>query len=268
MQRIAKTPFLANLYVCDQRYIVKEITIIGRRLSPLEAQRKALAKMESFRKRHGRYTSLHQLRGLYDEGKAYSSPITSIDARRTSAHERFHTKVAAAGLDKKTTYPPLEESAAYAYETMVGPDYDALGKADRERYARLARNSVRFLFALDRRGHEEMLVESMAGVCGNAMRVIAGDDIAIAIESAPDCMFYLECVAVLKRWGLHEGEKILLDAVGVSDEKGANAGRRYLLERLTPKTRERINASYGINLDGFRFRSLRLPNAEDDTWEW
>ncbi len=176
--------------------------------------------------------------------------------------------VGAAKLDKKSGYPPLEESAAYAYETVATPHGRGMPVAERMRYCRLARDSVRFLFALDREGNEEMLVHSMAGLCQNTYEALAGDLIAVAIPAAFDFAFYLECVAVLRRWGLQEGERILLEAVGVSDVEGADAGRRFLLGRLTAKTRDRISASYGVDLDGFRFRSLYSPHVEYDTWEW
>jgi hypothetical protein len=269
MQRIVKIPFLASLYVCDRRRILRNISIISRNLSREEATQKALVKMESFRKTAGHYTALHKLHGLYDGdvGNTCCSPGTATHLRRVSSHEEFHRKVDVTGLDKKSRYPPLEESAAYAYETMAELRGKAMARAIR-RYGTLARHSLRFLFALDRGGHEEVLVESVAQLCKERPKALAGDDIAIAINSAVDCMFYLECMAVLQRWGLGKGEKILLEAVGVSDEKGADAGRRFLMERLTRKTRDKINASYGINLDGFRFRSLYSPNVKDDTWEW
>ncbi|MCX6773608.1 MAG: hypothetical protein NTY68_01255 [Candidatus Micrarchaeota archaeon] len=267
MQRIAKLSFLASIYVCDRRSIIRDINIINRKLSLEEAKQKAIAKTESFGKASGQYASLYQLRGLYYDGNAYLSCSSAMEEKSTSAHEEFHMKVKEMDLDKKSSYPPLEESAAYAYETMA--ELGSRGVSESLcRYSRQARHSVRFLFALDRKGHEEMLMDSINRIFAYAWEVMAGDNVAIAISSAGDCMFYLECMAVLKRWGMKDGEKILLEAVGASDENGANAGRKFLLKSLPSRTREKLNSSYGIDLKGFRFRSLYSQKIEYKTWKW
>jgi hypothetical protein len=267
MQKIAKVNFLASIYVCGRRSIIKDISIISRNLSLQEAKQKAIAKTESLGKIQGRYASLYQLRGLYYDGNAYLSCSSAREEKSTSAHEEFHMKVKEMGLDSKSKYPPLEESAAYAYETMA--ELGSRGVSESlSRYSRQARHSVRFLFALDNRGHEEMLLNSINRIFACAWEVIAGDNVAIAISSAGDCMFYIECMEVLKRWGLRDGEKMLLESVGISDEKGANAGRKALLNALPSRTRDKINSSYGIDLRGFRFRSLYSPTTEYKTWEW
>ncbi len=267
MQRTANVSFLANIYVCDRRSIIKDISIISRKLSIEEAKRKAIAKTESLGKAAGRYSSLYQLRGLYYKGKAYLSCSSANEKKNTSTHEEFHMKVKDMGLEKRSLYPPLEESAAYAYETMA--EARGEGRTDSmRRYSKQALHSVRFLFALDNGGHEEMLLNSMNRISAFACEAMAGDHAAIALSSAGDCMFYLECMAVLKRWGLRDGEKILLESIGISDEKGANAGRGFLLKALPSRTKDRLNSSYGVDLRGFRFRSLYSPATEYKTWEW
>jgi hypothetical protein len=270
MPRTVRVPFLANLYLYNpkRRFIEAEICIIGRKQERQETERKALLKMKSLGKKRGCYTALHRLEGLYTEGHVYCPCATSTDMKRTSRHEEFHVAVAAEGLSKKSMYPPLEESAAYAYETVATEYGGAEHTADWMRYCRLAHNSVRFRFALDGRGQDRLLEHSMTRLCENVREVIAGDRIAIASSSAVDFSFYLECFAVLKHCGVQDGKRILLDAVGVSDEKGADAGRKFLLEHLAVQTRQRIDASYGINLRGFSFRPLHSPKIEYDTWEW
>lgn len=270
MQRMQKAPFLATIYVCDRRSILWDIAIIARKLDAEKAEQKAIGKMETLCRKKGRYVGLHRLRGMYGDGNGYYSAHAADVARSTARHEAFHRKVTAAGLDEKSDFPALEESAAYAYETMAGR-LGSAKEADADehlRYIRLARHSVRFLFALDQAGQEDMLMDSIGQLSRRTRGIIAGDPPAIAMNAANDCMYYLECVAVLRRWGLREGEKILLEAVGISDREGADAGRRFLMGRLTAKTQERINASYGVDLDGFRFRSLYSPFIYKDTWEW
>ena len=268
MQKTVKVPFLANIYVCDRRSIIKEISIISRKLSLQEAKQKAIKKTSAFGKAPGYYSSLHELGGLWCcNGITYLSCSSAKEAESTSAHEEFHIKVSDTVLKSRLRYPPLEESAAYAYETMA--ELRLKGTADLIRkYSKQARCSVRFLFALDRKGHEDMLVRSISHISAFAQEVISGDHLVIAMSSAGEFMFYLECMAVLKRCGLRDGEKILLESIGICDEKGANAGRGFLLKALPSRTKERLNSCYGVDLRGFRFRSLYSPKVEDVTWKW
>jgi len=264
MHKMRFVPAIYNIYVCDRRHLLRDITIIAGKMDAREAGEKARRKMEELQRENRRHAVLQTLRGLSYGGKEYCTEESRGAKRSTSFHERFHARVTAAGVSKDHENSEIEDSAAYAYETfMGGADTGTI------RYYRwFARQSVRFLFALDTRGQEGLLFDTMFRLAGNCNEMIAGDMFAAAMTAAQDCMFYQECLAVLRRWGPRDGERILFDAIALNKDKGPHAARQLLLDTLCERMKERIGRSYGVDLHGFRFRSLNSQKIEDETVEW
>jgi len=263
MHRMQFVPAIYNIYVCDRRHILKDITIIVRKLDTHAAMEKAIGKVEKLQA-DGKSASLLVLRGLSHAENEYYTKHSRGMKRGTSFHERFHARVTEAGVTKDHGDSELEESAAYAYETVMdGADTRVIRS-----YGWFARQSVRFLFALDTPGQEELLVDSMSRLTEKSVEIIAGDPFAAAMSSAVDCAFYLECLAVLRRWGHRDGERILVDAIAVNRDDGPDCARRFLIGHIRESEQERIERSYGVDLNGFRFRSIISPKLVGRILEW
>lgn len=260
---MAKWGFMAEIDVCTKRKIVRNIVIDGRRISPAQARRKALAEFNSM-KADGRYVVLQQVGAVTGkDGTAYADRRIS---RVTKCHERFH-RIAD---NNNTASMPLEESAAYAFQSTVALHNrrEEINTAKEIRkYKQLARHSVRFLFAVTLAEPNGLLESSMAAVKRHSS-AIAGDSRAIAFNYAKDYMLYLECLEIVRQWGVKDARKIFLEAIGMANEKGLHGARAFLLRQLPPERGESIDAAYGIDLRGFRFTSPYASNAacEDLVW--
>jgi len=263
MHRMQFVPAIYSIYVCDSRRLFREITIITQKLDAREAMENAVRKVEKLQAGGG-YASLQSVRGLSYAGKEYYTKESRGAKRSTSFHERFHTRVTQSGAAKDNGNSEIEESAAHAYETFMG----GAGIPSIRRYGWFARQSVRFLFALDTPGQEGLLIDTTLRLTRDCNEIIAGDAFAAAMGSAGDCMFYLECLAVLRRWGRDDGERILVDAIVLNSHSGPDVARQLLLDSLCESTRKRIGRAYGVDLRGFRFRSLTAPKIRDETLVW
>lgn len=93
-----------------------------------------------------------------------------------------------------------------------------------------------------------------------------GNNVAIALARTRDFLFYLECLAVLRTWNAPRAERLLLHAVEISGKGGLNDAREFLLGHLSALQRERLERAYGIDLQGFRFRSPYAPGARERDW--
>jgi hypothetical protein len=276
MQAIMHVPALLSITACDRRHITQDITIIVRRASIADAERRASAKLQEMEKRSGRCAFFRHTSGLSYSGREYSAAEQG-KVRRVRYHERFHAMVTRAGLDKDGgRVPEIEESAADACEItrMLGKGAQS-AYAEHRIYTACSEHSVRFLFSLDHPGREDMLLAAVGGLVRNGSRVLGGaeaavdgNSFAVAMGYAPYYLFYRECMAVLRRWGLKDGEKILMDAVAADGENGPDAARRFVLGKLRSGVRDRINDSYGVDLRGYRFRSLFSPGLETGIWYW
>ncbi|MDD5339987.1 MAG: hypothetical protein PHV13_01925 [Candidatus ainarchaeum sp.] len=276
MQAIMHVPALLSITACNRRHITKDITIIVRRASVADAERRASAKLQEMEKRSGRCAFFRHTCGLSYVGKEYSAAEPG-KVREVRYHERFHAMVTQAGLDTDDgRVAEIEESAANACEItrMLGKGAQS-AYAEHRIYTACSEHSVRLLFSLDHPGMEDMLLAAVGGLVRNGSRAegggeaaVDGSSFAVAMGYAPYYLFYRECMAVLRRWGLKDGEKILMDAVAEDGENGPDAARRFVLGKLDYSVRDRINDSYGVDLRGYRFRSLFSPGLETGVWYW
>jgi len=268
-------PAILNVMACDRRYITRDLTIIVRRASVAEAERRASARLHEMEKGSGRYAFFRHTSGLSYSGKEYSAAKPG-KVREVRYHERFHAMVTNSGLDKDDRVAEIEESAANACEIARMLDKKAEYAAlEHRRYVACAKHSVRLLLSLDRPGMEDMMVASVNGlvsggsrVLGGAEAAVEGSGLAVAMGYAPYYLFYRECMAVLRRWGFKEGEKILMDAVAADNFEGPDAARRFVLGKLDSRLRERIRDSYGVDLRGYKYRSFFSPRLETAIMYW
>jgi hypothetical protein len=276
MHMIKQVPALLSITACNRRHITHDITIIVRRTGIENAEKKAAEKLQKIEEKTGNYAYLRHALGVLCQDTEYNAAGRKA-AREVSYHEEFHSKISESGLEGNgNRVPEVEESAANACEitNMLHREADG-SQREHRKYVACAKHSVRFLFSLNRPGMEDLLIEAIDGllrngngVMGGELKPMAGSGLAAAMGYAPYYLFYRECMAVLRQWGLQDGEKVLIDAVAKDKETGPDAARRFLLSKLRPGVRESINDSYGVDLRGFRFRSLCSPDFQSSIWYW
>lgn len=264
---MAKGRFLAEIDVCTERRIVRTITIESRKMAPEQARRKALAEFAKM-KGHGRYIVLQELEAFCSYGRITVSHTPTRPLREVVAHERFHGT--ASSRKASSCALPLEESASYAYESTAAPRNvreEMVAAKQMRTYRRLARHSVRFLFALTMANPNGLLQSSMTAIRRDST-AIAGDSMAIGFNYAKDFMLYSECQAIVKRWGAQDSRKIFMEALEIANESGLNEARRFLLRHLPQDRKNKIEEDYGIDLRGFRFSSPYATNFVCEDWVW
>jgi hypothetical protein len=259
--------FLAEIDVCTDRKIVRNILIKSRGMTAHQAKEKAL---EEFRKlkENGRYAVLQPVEGITESEKVQYARKRSVPVNETRRHEGFHRS--AAKFRNGSASWPVDESAAYAYESTVKPrnEKEEHHIASRIRiYSRLARHSVRLLFALSLAEPNGLLQSSMAGLKREST-AIAGDARAVALNYAKDYVLYLECLEIIKEWGRKDAKKIFMEAMEVASERGFHEARQFLLRQLPEDRKEDIDERYGINLNGFRFSSPYASSVVHEEWVW
>lgn len=259
--------FLAEIDVCTDRKIVRNILIKSRGMAAHQAKKRAI---EEFRKLKvdGRYAVLQPVEGVMENGNVQYARARSAPLRETRRHEGFHRS--ATKFRKGPASWPVDESAAYAYESTVKPrnEKEERHMASQIRiYSRLARHSVRLLFALSLAEPNGLLHSSMAGLKRESS-AMAGDTRAVALNYAKDYVLYLECLEIVREWGRSDAKKIFLDAMEIASERGFHEARQFLLRQLPEDRKEDIEGSYGINLNGFRFRSPYASSAVHEDWVW
>jgi hypothetical protein len=259
--------FLAEIDVCTDRKIVRNIQIRSGGMSARQARNRALKELERL-KEAGRYAVLQPVEGVLGKGGIEYARKRSAPVRETRRHEYFH-RFSAKFRRGPATWP-VDESAAYAYESTIKPrnPSEERYRVDQIRlYSRIARHSVRLLFALSLAEPNGLLKASMAGLRREST-AIAGDTRAVAFNYAKDYVLYLECLEIINEWGQKDAKKIFLEAMDVASERGFHEAREFLRRRLPDDTRDGIECSYGVDLKGFRFSSPYASSAVNEEWLW
>ncbi|MDD5172463.1 MAG: hypothetical protein PHF60_05515 [Candidatus ainarchaeum sp.] len=262
-----RRPFLAEIDVCTDRRIVRNISLTCIGMTRREAKKTVIEDFKKLRASGG-YAVLQPMTGTSENGSAVYGLDRKVPPRVLKRHEGFHRS--AAKFRKGPDSWQVEESAAYAYESTLKPwnawEEHHIAKY-MEKYSNLARHSVRLLVALDLAEPNGLLKSSIAELKRHSS-AIAGDTRAIAFNNAKDYVLYLECLEIVRKWRRKDAKKIFLEAMDVASENGFHEARTFLLRQLPKDRVEAIQDSYGIDLRGFRFTSLYAPDVVVDNWTW
>ena len=253
---LKKRQFMASITICDLRVIKGEVAIFGNWLPKAAAKRMAIQQLKKERYLPETFACLCETSGRYYRGrKLYNTG--EDDDFGTRVHEDFHAEVATLRIPSVGKWTdPIEESAAYAYM-----DFMMLGKEPvKTQYSmrvnsKYAKHSVRFVVATDNSELSRMRANAI-GIFERTKTMLAGDNLALAFSYAENFICYLECLAVLRRWGETDGKKILFDAIRESEHLGPENARQFLLARLPAIVQEDITEGYGIDPAKLRLRPI------------
>ena len=263
MPVLKKRQFMADITICNSRVITGEITIFGNGL-PSRGKTESDCHAGRIRKSNPRETAC-LCRNRWNVPQWEKTFILKTKDDGTKIHEAFHAEVAALkilSVVKWTT--PVEESAAYAYTDFRMLLKWAWGAEDGIKMHCLhAKYSVRFLVGTDNLELSRMRTAAV-GVLRRTGTMLPGDSAALAFSYAENFLCYMECLAVLRRWGLKDGKKILFDAIREGGWLNPENARRFLLAELPAIVQEDVNESYGIDPAKLRIRALHHHDYKEE----
>lgn len=227
-----------------------DLTIQGLRRD--EAHERAWAYAQRIRERDpDTMVSLHEARGVA-EGLEVSFSSWASPTASDLVHELFHAEIAGKGIGTALD-SPAEESAAYALERFAdfGSRFEEYAAQTRARRMRtLARHSRRFLAAQGRPEYGQLGQESRAAIRRRVLERVGGDDTAIALNYAKNFVLYIECMEILKHFGISYGRSLLVEAVALACGAGLEETERFLIRALPAGIRRRIRSEYGLERYG------------------
>ncbi|MEK6979420.1 MAG: hypothetical protein AABW86_04315 [Candidatus Micrarchaeota archaeon] len=267
MPALKKRQFMADITVCDRHVITASVTVFGNGLPRLDAKKTAIGELEKARGNgNGGFACLRENAGVYYDGKIVYSDVRRSGDFGTKVHEEFHAMVAGLKIPSVGAWTnPLEESAAYAYEdNVLSRRYNETEILKRLLVnSLLAKYSVRFLVGTDNSGLDKMRANAI-WVLNRTAGMIIGDATAVAFSCVENFMLYLECLAVLDKFGAETGKQVLFDAMRLCGHSGPENARQFLLARVDRNIRDRIEATYGIDPSMLRLRPIHHHDYKEE----
>ena len=237
--------YLGCIAVSNGRRLTAIIDVDGRKLDPNVAYRRARKRLAEVREQHSGYAVLYPVSAMCGEDNriVYSSKkLRKIPSTRR--HEEFHAKVNRQMPSinmRRAACLPLEESIASAIGDSYGLQHNEreIDKVLRRGYL-LGLHSMRVIQCID--------TGERNGVFGASLSVLyqkargQNRNITWALDIAANYMFYRECLEVIERFGLKEGEKVLFEALGCAQKYGLPSAWDFLLDALTKRRADELKA--------------------------
>ncbi len=242
--------YLGVIAVSNGRRLTAIIDLDGRKLDPKIAYRRARKRLAEVRKQHDRYAVLYPVGAMCgEENKIVYSSKRSKETPSTRRHEEFHAKVnkLLAGVkDRMAACLPIEESIASAIGDSYGLQHNERGIEEvlRRRYL-LGLHSMRILQCIDT-GERNGVFGASLGILYQKARG-QNRNITWALDIAANFMFYRECLKVIERFGLKEGEEILFKALECAEKYGLPSAWNFLLDALTKRRADELRTEIRVN---------------------
>lgn len=261
--------FLAEAEICSPRTIIRTVTVIAD-IDRQVAKRRWAKHVDGLRSGSKIFVAMYPLQALCMDDKVFYNQRSNRPDVEVDTHERFHLRASKRGLGSDGSNP-MEESAAYAFESTLASNRRAEQleiEAQARIYWSLARHCVRFMYSLQLPEPNGLLRSSVQGIRRLESDEVIGDGRAMALGNARNFLLYIECTAILRRWGARDAEKIFFDAIKIAEQEGLERARQFLLSKLTRRAREELSDGYGIDMRKYRCRSPNAPDRIDETMIW
>ncbi|MFH1520410.1 MAG: hypothetical protein ABID61_02075 [Candidatus Micrarchaeota archaeon] len=268
MSKIHRMRFLAEADICSPREITKTLTVVAT-IDRRVAKRRFKAHLGRLRN-GSKFAAMYPLEAVYIDKQLFYDGQPSRPSAETDVHEKFHMRAERKGVGM-ARLTCMEESAAYAFESTLLGNGGVQQREIAERvrmYHLLARHCVRFMYALELPEPNGLLRSSVQGIRRIESSKVVGDNRAIAFGNAKNLLLYLECIAVLKRWGTKDAEKIFFEAMEVAEKEGLDKARKFLLRNLTRRARDELSDRYGLDMRKYRCRSPSSPDLDIEILIW